>query len=88
MALPPKVCPECQEEYVHTTEVCVSCDVPWILEGEQVEEDAAPELPPISELVCIRSAPLSWATALTGRLTGAGIGARLSEAVGDGAEGE
>ena len=31
--LPPKICPQCGEEYVHTVQRCVDCDVPLGLDA-------------------------------------------------------
>jgi hypothetical protein len=84
---PPKICPECDEEYIHTTAVCIHCDVPLVLDGEQSEESATQELPPVSELVCVRAAPMSWATALSEKLAEAGISHRIQGASDDADEG-
>ena len=56
MPLPPKLCPQCREEYVHTATTCVHCEVPLVLEGELSPQDAGDDLPPISELICVRAA--------------------------------
>ena len=80
MILPPKVCSECGEEYVHSALVCIHCDIPLVADGEHPEEGSTPELPPISELVCIRAAPMSWATALSAKLAEAGISHRIEGA--------
>ena len=85
MPLPPKVCPECGDEYVHVASVCVHCDVPLVLEGEQPEELLGEELPPISELVCVRAASMSWVRGLSEELAAAGISHRI-EAWNDGDE--
>ena len=87
MPLPPKVCPQCKEEYVHTTSVCFHCNVPLVLDGEQPEEGSEPQLPSISEMVCIRAAPMSWATALSKKLAEAGIAHRIQAAGDDSDEG-
>ena len=36
MMLPPKRCPECGEEYVHSVQVCPDCGVALVLAGESV----------------------------------------------------
>ena len=77
MLLPPKACPECGDEYVHAASVCVHCGVPLVLEGEQPEEPLAEELPPISELVCVRAASMSWLKGLSETLAEAGISHRI-----------
>jgi len=70
MALPPKICPRCGEEYVHTTSTCAHCEVPLVLEGDlSLEREGAGEpLPPSSELVCVRTAGAAWALRLSERL--------------------
>jgi hypothetical protein len=87
MVLPPKICPECREEYVHAATMCIHCDVALVLSGEQPEDGAAGGLPPISELVCIRAAPVSWARALSEKLAEAGISHRIQTASDDSDEG-
>lgn len=82
MALPPKICPECGEEYVHSAESCFHCDVPLVLEGE-LSDAPAEELASSSELVPVRVASAGWALALSGRLVEAGIAHRVEEASGD-----
>jgi hypothetical protein len=67
--------------------VCFHCDIPLVQDGDQSEEDSAPQLPPISELVCIRAAPMSWATALSKKLAEAGIAHRIQTAGDDADEG-
>lgn len=63
MEPPPKLCPECGEEYLHTVATCGDCGVALVAEGElprEPEEEAAPELPPSEELTALRSADPSW----------------------------
>jgi hypothetical protein len=83
MILPPKMCPECREEYMHSAELCVHCDVP-LVHADHAEE-AASSLPPASELCCVRAASVGWATGLSERLRDAGIAHRI-QAVGDDAD--
>jgi hypothetical protein len=80
MALPPKLCPECSEEYLHTASTCIHCEVPLVLEGEQPAARAAEELPPVSELVCVRAASVGWAKSLSEHLAQAGIPHRIQAA--------
>ena len=86
MNLPPKRCPECDEEYVHSVMRCVHCDVPLILAGELGAETAT-ELPPVSELRCLRAASVGWARGLSERLREVGIPHRIEAAADDDAEG-
>ena len=64
MPMPPKVCPQCGEEYLHTASVCIHCDVALVLEGEQPAQSAPEELPPASELVCVRAASVGWGASM------------------------
>jgi hypothetical protein len=77
---PPKFCPECRDEYIHAATVCADCDVPLIFEGELGNAAVTQELPPISELVCIRASSVGWAMALSEKLAGAGIPHRIQAA--------
>jgi hypothetical protein len=84
MQLPPKVCPECGEEYVHAASMCVHCDVALQLPSEGA--GAEPEgLPPASELTLVRAASVSWVRGFSLRLAEAGIPHRveLFDAAGD-----
>jgi len=87
MPMPPKVCPECAEEYVHTASICVHCDVPLVLAGERPVERAVDELPPASELVCVRAASVGWAMSLSQHLADAGIPHRIQAAQPDADDG-
>jgi hypothetical protein len=87
MPMPPKVCPECGEEYLHTASVCVHCEVPLVLEGERPAPGAAEELPPASKLVCVRAASVGWAMSLSEYLVEAGIPHRVQAAESDEEEG-
>ena len=87
MLLPPKVCPACGDEYLHEASNCVHCDRPLVLDGEQPGGQPREELPPISELVCIRASSVGWAMSLSERLSEEGIPHRIqaaSEEDGDG----
>jgi uncharacterized protein (UPF0212 family) len=83
MLMPPKVCPECREEYVHVASVCIHCDVALVLEGEVPAEGAAEELPPASELVCVRASSVGWAMSLSEHLVEASIPHRIQAATSD-----
>jgi len=89
MVLPPKICPACREEYVHAASVCIHCNAPLVLEGElSPVESAAEELPPVSELVCVRASSVGWAMSLSELLAEAGIPHRIQAATADADEGE
>ena len=87
MIMPPKICPECREEYVHVALVCVHCDAPLVLESEVPVGDAAEALPPVSELVCVRASSVGWAMSLSEHLVEAGIPHRIQAATEDADEG-
>ena len=74
MTLPPKHCPECGEEYVHSVSVCVDCGVALVLAGEAV---TVHDLPPASALRRVRTATLSWARSFSVLLTETGIAHRV-----------
>lgn len=76
MALPPKLCPECESEYVHAMTSCVHCDVELVHLDELVAAPAR-ELPPASELSLVRAAGMGWVLALSERLVEAGIAHRV-----------
>jgi ribosomal protein L40E len=73
--LPPKICPECGEEYVHTVQRCRDCDVPL---GHDAPI-AAPvlDLPPSEELVAVRNAEVPWIEGLANALAAEGIPSRV-----------
>jgi hypothetical protein len=74
MTLPPKHCPECGQEYLHSVAVCADCGVALVLEREPI---AAVELPPASALRLVRTATLSWSRSFSARLVEAGIAHRV-----------
>ena len=74
--LPPKICPRCGEEYIHTMQRCRDCDVPLGSEAPAAE-GAAPELPPADELVALRNAEVPWIEGLAHALADAGIPSRV-----------
>lgn len=83
-SLPPKICPECGEEYLHSAERCVHCEVVLVHAGELPGDGAAQELPPIAELCCVRAASSSWARNLSALLRDAGIAHRIEAVGGEG----
>ena len=82
-----RVCPECREEYIASAQRCVTCDVPLVASEGFVRVGGPRELPPVAQLVCVRTATLSFAQALSERLAQAGITHRL-ESEPDSREGE
>ena len=80
-SIPPLFCPECESEYLATATECVDCRVPLVTEAALAEREVE-ELPPVSELVCVRAAAVGWAQALSDLLVEAGISHRI-EAVRD-----
>jgi hypothetical protein len=75
MNLPPKICPRCGEEYVHTAQTCVHCNVPL---GLDAPTDApAFELPPAAELLALRNAEVPWIDGLAQALAAEGIPSRV-----------
>jgi hypothetical protein len=74
MTLPPKRCPECGEEYVHSVLVCAECGVTLVLAGEPIP---VRELPPASDLLRLRTATLAWAYSFSDLLAEAGIPHRI-----------
>lgn len=84
--LPPKICPECGEEYLHSVASCVHCEVPLVQE-DQLAAAPASELPASSELSAIRVASAGWALGLSERLLEAEIPHRVEPASKDEAGG-
>jgi hypothetical protein len=76
MELPPKYCPECGEEFVHTVAICPDCGVALALEAAPGPVSPR-ELPPASALSRVRTATASWARGFSERLTAAGIAHRI-----------
>jgi hypothetical protein len=75
MALPPKICPSCGEEYLHTVARCAECDVE--LGSEPPPARPAPELPGAEQLVPVRRADPTWVAGLAEALARAGIPSRV-----------
>jgi len=53
MDLPPKICPECGAEYVHTVLVCADCDVALEVPNPHQRPALQRQLPPASELALV-----------------------------------
>ena len=60
-SVPPVYCPECRSEYLGTATQCSECGVALVTEGA-LGDAGAPELPPVSELVCVRAASVGCST--------------------------
>jgi hypothetical protein len=71
-----RVCPECGEEYLPTVDQCIHCRVALVAAGA-APAPAPRELPPASQLLCIRAASLGFAQRLSQMLSDAGITHRL-----------
>ena len=82
----PMFCPECRSEYVATATTCSDCDVALVHESS-LSDGRPEELPPVSELVCIRASAVGWARALSERLAEAGISHRIEATSDDEDEG-
>jgi hypothetical protein len=78
------VCPQCEAEYLASAIECVECGVA-LVHPEQLATAEVEELPPASELTCIRAASVAWTRALSERLSDAGIPHRV-EAMREGAD--
>jgi hypothetical protein len=75
------VCPECRGEHVLTATHCASCRVALVAPEEVAATDVAiADLPPASELDCLRVAPLPWVRALSQTLEQVGIVHRVERA--------
>ncbi|MDX1649244.1 MAG: hypothetical protein R3263_05255 [Myxococcota bacterium] len=75
-----RVCPSCRDEFVPTMERCPDCDVPLVHEEELGPEEEAEEMPPVSELACVRVAPVAWIRALSEGLQARGVPHRVQGA--------
>ncbi len=70
------ICPRCEAEYLATASQCVECGVA-LVHPEQLATVEAEDLPPLSELTCIRAASVAWTRALSERLSEVGIPHRV-----------
>jgi hypothetical protein len=82
----PVFCPECGGEYLPTATRCAECDVDLVSESALGSVTTVEELPPASELVCIRAAAVSWCLSLSNELSEAGIPHRIEMADSDDGE--
>ena len=82
----PVFCPECHAEYLWTAKVCTECDVALVPETA-LGDASSDELPPVSQLVCIRAAAVGWCRLLSERLLAAGISHRIEAAADDDEDG-
>jgi hypothetical protein len=78
----PRFCPECGAEYLARATECVDCGVP-LVDAEAQPRPPVEQLPPASELCCVRAASIGWAQALSLLLSEAGIAHRVEAAVSD-----
>ncbi|MGH0028999.1 MAG: hypothetical protein ACQGVC_04355 [Myxococcota bacterium] len=78
----PVFCPECRAEYLWSATRCGDCDVALVSESALGDASVA-ELPPASELVCIRAAAVGWCQGLSVELSEAGIAHRIEVAADD-----
>jgi len=82
----PLFCPECRAEYLPSASLCVECDVALVA-AHALSSQPVNEMPPASELVCIRASSLGWAQQLSDRLAAAGISHRVEVTSEDSEEG-
>lgn len=75
--LPPKICPRCGEEYVHTAQICAECNVPLGFDAPSEEFAPLEALPPAEELAPLRNAETAWIDGLAHALSEAGIPCRV-----------
>ena len=74
-------CPRCRCEYFGRVVECADCGVALVPEHALAASQPG-ELPPVSELTCVRASAVGWAQGLSLRLSEAGIAHRI-EAVPD-----
>lgn len=75
-----KVCPECRVEHVQSASRCADCDVELVWPGDLLPEAELADLPPASELECVRVAPLAWIRVLSEGLEQEGVAHRVEPA--------
>lgn len=85
MALPPKFCPSCGEEFVHAARQCSDCGVELVLEPPR--PSGGQVLPEADALEPLRSAPVAWIQDLAQALVEAGIACRVERAPARGSSG-
>jgi len=74
-------CPRCESEYLASVTMCASCDVELVPDLSAAVREAD-QMPPVSQLECVRAASIGWAQGLSDHLAEAGISHRI-QAVGD-----
>lgn len=73
-----KLCPECRVEYTLAAVRCADCGVDLVHPHELAELDRElVDFPPVSELQCVRVAPMAWIQALSAALQEAGVTHRV-----------
>jgi hypothetical protein len=78
------ICPECREEHTRAATHCADCHVALVTPDEIAANDVeVAELPPASELDCVRVAPLAWVRALSQGLEQVGIAHRIEAVDGE-----
>lgn len=75
-----KVCPACRVEHLQSATRCADCDVDLVHSGELPSEAESADLPPASDLACVRVAPLPWIRALSEGLEQLGVAHRVESA--------
>lgn len=76
-----KICPECGAEYRPVATRCADCDVELIHRETLAAAMAAQEsFPEVSQLECIRVAPIEWVHGLSGVLEQRGVAHRVEPA--------
>jgi ribosomal protein L40E len=75
-----KVCPSCEVEYTLRATECSECRVELVFHEDLAVEEPE-DLPPASQLVCIRAAPIDWIRILSDKLSLAGVPHRIEAIV-------
>jgi hypothetical protein len=79
-------CPECGEEYVASALRCVDCGVALVSGEPGARPAPVEELPPVAQLVCLRTANLGFVQGLSEQLAQAGISHRIEALPDEGEE--
>jgi len=72
-------CPDCRVDYTLSVTHCADCGAA-LVPGEAPPPEVAEDLPPVSELVCIRVADLRWISTLSRGLQESGVTHRVEPA--------
>ena len=75
-----QLCPQCRGEYTLAVTTCAKCGVALVAPSQLPDEPVAEEMPPASELECVRVAPIPWIQALSGALEELGVAHRVEPA--------